>query len=134
MKTMIAILFVLTAGQAMAQVTTVDVVKVKTEYEKEALFFYENNWKVFRERALELKFISGFELVKSAVDSSRTFDILLITRYADVASHSDAEKNFQSIIKEIGSGGARMLNSVTRKEFIVSAAGYVGESLCRKPD
>jgi hypothetical protein len=83
---------------------------------------------------LQRKFIAGFELVKSAVDSARTFAILLITRYPDLASHSDAEKNFQAIIKEVGSGGPRMLNSVTRKEFIVSAAGYVGESLCRKPD
>jgi hypothetical protein len=39
MKTMIAILFVLTAGRAMAQITTVDVVKAKAEYESEALFF-----------------------------------------------------------------------------------------------
>jgi hypothetical protein len=88
----------------------------------------------FSGEALQRKFISGFELVKSAVDSARTFDILLITRYADVTSHSDARKNFQAIIKEIGSGGSRMLNSVTRKEFILSAAGHVGESLCRKPD
>jgi hypothetical protein len=50
MKIMIAILFVLTAGRAMAQITIVDVVKVKAEHESEALFFYENNWKVFRER------------------------------------------------------------------------------------
>ncbi|MEJ0031607.1 MAG: hypothetical protein WDO15_15070 [Bacteroidota bacterium] len=132
MKTIIIAL--LLAGKvATAQVTTVDVVKVKGEYEKEAVYFYDNNWKVFREKALERKYISGFELVKSKPDTTGVLTIVLITRYPSEGLYAEAEKNFGVVMKEVAPNGPRMMNSVQRKEFIISMASYAGDSRWQKP-
>lgn len=113
-----------------AQVSTIDVVRVKGEYEKEAVYFYENNWKVFREEAMREGYISGFELVKSDVDSVGVMAMFLVTHYKDSASYGGSEKNFGGIIKRMSPGGPKMLNSVVRREFILSAESYSGKRLC----
>lgn len=132
MKTTLTLLFVFVIAAVHAQITMVDIVKARGEYEKEAIYFYENNWKVFREEALKAKYISGFELVKSTVDSTGFFTIVLMTHFADDATHAAVEKNFRSIMERVSPGGPKMLNSVTRKEFIVGVSSYSGRTLWRK--
>lgn len=114
------------------QISTVDLVRVKASYEKEAIFFYENNWKVFREEALRQKFISGFELIKSETDTTGVLTVFLITDYPDSLSFANREKNFEGITTRLSPGGAKMLNSVTRKEFLIGLTGYRGRAITRK--
>jgi hypothetical protein len=130
-KATLVLFFVTMMSAAMAQVTTVDIVRVKGAYEKEALYFYENNWKVFRQMALEEKYISGFDFVKSPADSTGLFTIVLVTQFADDASYKNVESNFRGIMQKVSPAGPKMLNSVTRKEFIVSTTSYGGNSVWR---
>ncbi|QNL21789.1 hypothetical protein HZR84_07515 [Hyphobacterium sp. CCMP332] len=44
---------------------------------EEPIYFYENNWKVFREKAIELNYISVYKLLISEKDSSNNIEILL---------------------------------------------------------
>lgn len=132
MKTILLILFGFLGIAAKAQVTTVDIVKVKGEYEKEALYFYENNWKVFREEGLKARFISGFQLVESERDTAGVVTLVLMTHFADSVSYANVEKNFRPIMQRVSPGGPKMLNSVGRKEFIIEMANYAGKSLWRR--
>ena len=132
MKAIITVMLMTTMlNGAVAQVSTIDMVRVKGEYEKEAVYFYENNWKLFREEAVKGGYISGFELVKSAVDSSGVITMWLITHYGDDASYGRSEENFRDIIKRVSPGGPKMLNSVVRKDFILGVEGYSGKTLVR---
>lgn len=106
------------------QFTTVDIVKVKASYEKEAMFFYNENWKQFRIEAHQRGFISGFELLKTEIDSLRQFQLILITKYPDSISFHQKEENFAPIMKRISPNGPKMLNSVPRKEILEWVAGY----------
>lgn len=133
MKTILTLILTMTLSYAACQITTIDAVKAKSEYEREAIYFFENNWKPFREAALEEKVISGFELVKSDPDSTGVTTIWLVTHYQDTPTYENAEKNFQGIIRRISPGGPKMLNAVPRKEFIISVESYHGKTLAWKP-
>lgn len=114
---------------SLAQFSTVDVVQVKAAYEKEAVFFYENNWKVFREEAIREKYVSRFELIKCKSDTTGISTLILITDYADSLSFANREKHFEAIIKKHSASGPKLLNSVSRKEFLISVTGFQGRVL-----
>lgn len=109
-----------------AQIATVDIIKARAQYEKEAMYFFEQNWKPFREEALKLNHISGFQLIKTAADSTGLFNIVLITQFSDSTQFKKVEENFRPIMKRLSPTGPRMLNGVTRKEFIESGSGLTG--------
>lgn len=113
-------------------IKTIDVVKVNANYEKEAMYFYHENWKAFREAALEKKVISGYELLRTPTDSTNHFQLLLITEYADSLSYKNLEKNFEPIMKAIAPQGPKMLNAVSRKDFLEYIIGFDAYSLLEK--
>lgn len=118
---------------ALAQnIKTMDIVKVNARYEKEALYFYNENWKAFRNEALKKGFISGFEMLRTATDSTNHFQLILITEYADSTSFQNMERNFEPIMKAISPKGPRMLNEVPRKEFLEYIVGYDALSIISK--
>lgn len=122
-----ALLIVLTCYAQTArgqQLTTLDIVKVNASYEKEALYFYQENWKAFRELALQKGVISGYEMHRTATDSTQHFQLILITRYPDSTALANSEENFRPIMKEVSPQGPRMLNHVDRKEFLEYVSGY----------
>lgn len=114
------------ASNASAQIATVDIVKGKQAYEKEVMYFYEQNWKAFRAEALREKFISGYQLIKTKADSTGYFNVILITRFADSASFKQVEQNFRPIMKKLSPKGPKMLNDVKRQEFLEFNASYAG--------
>ena len=109
------------SGQEMA---TIDIVKVNARYEKEAMYFYNENWKEFRKLALQKGVISGFEIHRTVVDSTNHFQLVLITKYRDSAYFAKSEENFRPIMKSVSPNGPKMLNNVERKDFLESMAGY----------
>ena len=111
------------------KISTINIVKVNANYEKEAMYFYNENWKEFRKLALQEGVISGFEIMRTATDSTNHFQLILITEYNDSTSFSKSEKNFEPIIKRVSPNGPKMLNKVGRKEFLEYIAGYVTLSL-----
>ena len=71
---------------SLAEVVAVVFVKVLNGNEQEAVYYYENNWKQHRIKALDRGYISSYKLLVKASDDGNT-DILLITCYASEAQY-----------------------------------------------
>jgi hypothetical protein len=104
-------------AQQKASIWVVDFVKIKANQSTETLYFYENNWKKYREIALEKGFIKSYQLLAAPPDSLANFDILLMTEYQDSLQYQRAEKRFQEIIKAHSPNGAKLLNQSKPADF-----------------
>lgn len=119
MKKSILITFLLISSPLLAQqVSTIDFMKVVDGNRNELIYYYENNWKVLRDMALDRDYIVSYELLETEADSTGDFDILLITRYKDEEAYGKAEERFQGLIKEIQTdGGPKLMNNLTPLQF-----------------
>lgn len=97
-----------------------DFVKINPEKEAEALFFYENNWKIYREKALEKGYISNYEMIRVKANETLNFDFILMTEFPDAAALENVELNFQPIMRELRPNGPVFLNELRQKDFVVS--------------
>ncbi len=109
-------------------VVLMDFVKIKNGKRDEAMFYYQNNWKLYREAALKRGFIQSFEIVEIAPNESNQFDLILITRYASEEQYKASEKNFEPILKEIRPNGAVLKNDLKPEEFRQNLFFTVGKS------
>lgn len=98
-----------------SQPTLVEYVKMMEQYEQEALFYYNENWKLFREEALKQGHISSYAIL--TIDDSGDYDIMLITSFDSKEQHEAAEENFGKIIKEQRPNGPKLLNEITPNLF-----------------
>ena len=99
---------------ALAGVATVDKVSIKNGRSEESAYFYENNWRVYREKALASGYISGFRLMEGA-DDVGVPTLLLITEYADEAQYEAREENFAKVMPS--NGKPALLNLLIPKDF-----------------
>jgi hypothetical protein len=104
-------------GQIQPTITTIDFVKIRNDKSKEALFFYENNWKVYRDIALKKGYIKTYKLLITKADTTANFDIILMTEYADSLQLKQSEENFQQIIKATRPNGPKLLNELKPNDF-----------------
>ena len=119
-KTSLIIFLLFTAFsfvQAQTGVSVVDFVKIKNQRNKEALYYYENNWKVYRDNALEKGFIKSYKLLTTQADSAANFDIILITEYVDSTQFQLSEERFQQIISNVSPNGSKLLNEWKPTDF-----------------
>jgi hypothetical protein len=105
------------SAQGSKEMSTIELVKILNGHRTEALFFYQNNWQVFREKAVEKKIIASFELFLTKADTSRGFDLMLVTTYADSIQFAASEERFQQIIRELRPKGASLLNEFKPADF-----------------
>jgi hypothetical protein len=94
-----------------------DIVKVKNGLWNEALYFFENNWKVFREDAIKQGVISSYQMLANKADSVSN-SIVLITEYSDSLSYRKSEENFRPILKKLRPDGPIYLNEKRRNDFM----------------
>ena len=99
-------------GQSETTITTIDFVKIKNNKRQEALYFYENNWKVYRDIALKNDYIKSYKLLTTSADTTANFDLILITEYADSSQFKLNEERFQQIIKATRPNGPKLLNEL----------------------
>lgn len=104
-------------GQAKESISVIDFVKIKNDKKNEALYFYENNWKVYRDSALRRNYIISYRLLTTKADSLANFDIMLVTEYADSLQLKLSEERFQQIIKEMRPAGPKLLNELKPNDF-----------------
>ncbi|MEP5944089.1 MAG: hypothetical protein ABJ356_05975, partial [Balneola sp.] len=70
MKKLLFLLILLSAGSVSAQeVSIFDFVKTVDNNKEELIYYYENNWKILRDIALERDFIESYELLITEADS-----------------------------------------------------------------
>ncbi|MEZ5345917.1 MAG: hypothetical protein R2681_10225 [Pyrinomonadaceae bacterium] len=111
-------------------ITVIEAVKIKNDNRKEALYYYENNWKLLREKALEKNFIDSFEMIVTEAADDADFDIVLITRYSNKNQFDNSEVNFQRLIKEFitDKDGIRLMNALKPVDFRKSVFIKTGSS------
>lgn len=106
-----------TGSQTGETIALMDFVKIKDGKRDEALFFYNNNWKLYREAALKKGIIHSYELIEAKSETNSSFDLILITRYKDESQYKNSEKNFEPILKEIRPNGALLKNELKPEDF-----------------
>lgn len=122
MKKLILLLLTgfLSYQQTHAQKTSyvaIDIIKVKNGLWNEALYFFENNWKTYREDAIKQGVISSYQMLVNKADSVSN-NIVLITEYPDSLSYRKSEENFRPILKKIHPNGPIYLNEKRRNDFM----------------
>ena len=119
-KVMFSTVFVLAAiftkAQTINSIWVVDLVKVKNGNHAEALYYFEHNWKLFREKALEKGHIRSYQLLTGLQPGD--FDIMLATEYADSTMLHNSEANFAPILKEIRPNGPVFMNEKKRNDIL----------------
>ena len=105
-----------------------DFVKIKNDKRAEALYFYENNWKVYREFAMKEGYIRSFHLLKVKSEEGSDFDLILITEYASEAQFKQSEERFNAIIKATRPNGPKLLDDVKPADFRTTVFSKIAES------
>ena len=108
---------------------TMDFVKIKEGKRDDTMFFYEKNWKVYREEALKRGIIHSFELLESVPVATAPFDLILITRYKGEEQHKSSEKNFEPILKELRPNGPELKSTLKPDELRQRVFIYEGKAL-----
>lgn len=104
-------------AQKNTTVWAVDFVRVKSGHRAETMFFYENNWKLYRDTALAKGHISGYRLLETTPDSLGDFNLVLMTAYPDSAALAKNEEHFQPILKSLRPDGPKLLNRLKPVDF-----------------
>jgi len=102
-------------GQADNRITSLDFVQILNDNREEAIYYYQNNWKVLRDWALEEKIISSYEFFQTDSTPDQPFDFVLRTTYPDSALFAAREENFQRLIRR--KGESRLKNKLQPSDF-----------------
>lgn len=107
----------------------IDFVKIKGDHRDEAIFYYENNWKLYRDEALKRGVIHSYELVDARSETNTAFDLMLITRYISEEQFKESEKNFEPILKKLRPTGPVLKNTLRPDEFRQNVFLYSGKAV-----
>jgi hypothetical protein len=113
----ISMISLTSSAQKSKEVIIMDFVKITAGKKAEAMYYYENNWKLYRDAALKSKIIKSFELVEAKPDSLNNFDLILITVYEDSVHYAKREENFAPLLKTLRPNGPVLLNETRPNDF-----------------
>jgi hypothetical protein len=88
----------------------IDMVEVLEARNAEARFFYDQNWKVYREKALEEGVVSAYRILSLPKGNETGCDLILMTEYPDEAKFKASEDNFRPILQSLRPNGPSLLN------------------------
>lgn len=102
---------------ANGQVTLVDFIRIKNNHYEEALYFYQSNWKLYRDEAVKRGVIQSYQLLSVPADSAANFHLMLMTVYKDSAQYLASETAFEPILKALRPSGPVLLNDLKPADF-----------------
>ncbi|MDT0557271.1 hypothetical protein RM697_01345 [Ichthyenterobacterium sp. W332] len=102
------------SAQEANEITSIDYVKILNDNTEEALYYYENNWKQLRIKALEKGYIKSYKLLK-VINTNAEFNLILQTTYTNKFQFEKREARFQELIK--AHGALKLLNEKESKDF-----------------
>ena len=113
-------------GQSSNSISIFDFVKIKNGNKKEALHFYDQNWKQFRIEAKKQEFIKSYKLIdlNDEVSKPKDFDFILITELEGINQLIDIEDDFQKVMKEVRPDGPSFLNDKRPSDFRESVLSF----------
>ncbi len=109
-------------------ITVTELVKILNSRKEEAVYYYKNNWKAFRETALQKGYIHSYELIVSDQTESSGFDIILITRYRGKLAFEKSEERFRGII-DTAPGGLKLKNKLKPSDFRKGVSVTIGKTI-----
>ena len=112
------------AAQLDNRISTVEFVQILNNNKAEADYYYQNNWKILREMALQNAYIHSYELLETPFDETGPYHIVLITTYADETQYALREEHFEKLITE--KGPLRLLNEKKPEVFRKRVMGKEG--------
>lgn len=119
MKTALLVLLISLGQFCQAQVderiSTLDFVRVLNGNKEEAEYYYQNNWRVHREKALTRGMIHSYEVLETIPSEKTPYHLILITTYANKEQFDAREDNFGRLIEE--KGGLSLLNDKQPADF-----------------
>lgn len=105
----------LSYGQSNEKITTIETVEILNGNEEEAVYYFQNNWKQLRIKAVEKGYIHSFQLLKTTFTEDTPFHLMLVTTYANEEQFNNREPHFSELIK--ASDGLKLLNDKEPSEF-----------------
>ena len=102
-------------GQSDGKISAIDFVQILNANKEETLFYYENNWKVLRDKALEKNYIASYLLLETPFSPEEPFQIMLITTYPNQKDYEQREERFDELIAE--RGPIRLMNQKKPGDF-----------------
>ena len=102
-------------GQQDDRISTIDYVQILNGNKAEAVYYYQNNWRVLRKMALENDYIDSFQILETPFTEEEPFQLMLITTYANKKQYDLREDHFGELIKEIGA--LKLLNEKKPGDF-----------------
>ncbi len=108
---------------------TLDFVKIKDGKRDEARYYYENNWRFYRDAAVKRGVIDSFEYIDVNSGPETPFDIILITRFRGEDQFKNSEAGFAPIIKELTPNGPFLKGTSKPDEFRQVVYSYTGKSV-----
>lgn len=117
MRNLIICLLILPFFGMAQKVSLVEVIAVPKPVIREAIYFYANNWKVYRDSAVRSGIIVEYSMQESMPDSTGTIQLLLITVYKNEVNFRQSEQLFRGILSALRPQGPLLLNQVQPAEF-----------------
>ena len=103
------------AAQQDEKISIIEFVQVVNDNSAEAKFYFQNNWKVLREMAIEKNYIDSYQLLETPASESAPFHIILMTTFLNKDQYNSREKHFTELIEE--KGALRLMNEKKPGEF-----------------
>lgn len=114
----------LSYGQSNEKITTIETVEILNDNSEEAIYYFQNNWKQLRIKAIEKGYIHSFQFLKTTYSDETPFHLMLITTYSNKAQYDKKEAHFSELIKE--KGALKLLNEKEPSEFRKSVFAVEG--------
>ena len=102
-------------GQQYDKISTIDFVQIVNDNKDEAMYYYENNWKVLREMAIKKGYIHSFQILETPMSEDEPFQLMLITTYLNKEQYDLRENHFSILIKE--KGELKLMNDMKPVDF-----------------
>ena len=87
-------------GQQDGRITTIDFVQIIDDNKDEAKYYYQHNWKILREMAIEKGYIHSFQILETIFSEDEPFHLMFITTYSNKELYDLKETHFGELIKE----------------------------------
>lgn len=109
--------FLFMAPQLLAQkkISSLDFVQIVDGNKAEALYYYQNNWKQLREKAIEKGYIHSYQFLEVEATEGAPFHIILISNYGNEEQFAKREEHFSELIE--ARGDLRLMNEKKPGEF-----------------
>lgn len=116
--------FTLGYSQSNEKITTIETVEILNGNEEEAIYYFQNNWKQLRVKAVKKGYIHSFQLLKTSHTEETPFHLMLVTTYSNKKQYEERETHFRELIE--ASGGLKLLNDKKPSEFRMSVFSVEG--------